>query len=480
MLVTVVSAAAAIALASAAPSSAAPLSWTDCDSGFECATATVPLDYRKPQGRQIKLAAMRLPAQDRAHRLGSLFMNPGGPGASGVDFVRDFGKSLFAPVNRRFDLVGWDPRGIGASDGAIDCGVDRERFGPYAQPFELPRGAAAGHRLVHRAREYVRRCVARHPKPGLLPYLHTANSARDLDRLRAAVGDSKLTYLGYSHGTQLGAAYATFFPGRVRALVLDGAVDILGHPLRAFRERAEAFEDALGRFLAACRTQADHCGLGARPRAAYDALVKRLDRQPLTAAGGRTVDGDDLLAATYGAMTQKYYWPGLSAALVQARAGDGAALRAATNLFYEQIDDSYAEISSLDARWPGRPGPYLRADRRAARALPHFWWQAGSVGLPIGLWGVRPKDAYFGPLRNSPRAPTALVLGTTHDPSTPYAWAKRMTSALGNARLLTMRGDGHTASFNDASSCIDDAVLAYLEQLALPPRGKTCRQRKSQ
>lgn len=468
---------AALVLPATAPAAtrAAALAWSDCADGFQCATFRVPLDYRRPQGRKIGLALVRLPAEDPGSRIGSLFINPGGPGASGVKFVRDFGKGLLSPLNRRFDLVGWDPRGVGASVGAVDCAVNQMEAGAFSQPFARPRHADE-HRLVARTWRYVRRCVASSSDPQTLPYLHTANSARDLNLLRAAAGDSKLNYLGYSHGTQLGATYATFFPSRVRALALDGAVDIVRHPLQAFRERAAAFEDALDRFLSACHIRSDHCGLGAGdPEAAYDALVAKLNRQPLAVAAG-SVDGDDLLAATYGALTQKYYWPILSAALSAAEAGDGAPLRAGTDLFYENIDDPYPAISALDALWPERARPYIRANRRAYHELPHFWWQAGAVGLPMGLWQVKAEDAYFGPTKNARSATTALVLGTTHDPSTPYAWAKRMTSELGNARLLTMRGDGHTASFNEATPCIDDAVLAYLERLTLPPKGTTCDQ----
>jgi TAP-like protein len=269
----------------------------------------------------------------------------------------------------------------------------------------------------------------------------------------------------------------------VRALTLDGAVNIVSHPIRDFRRRAVAFEDALDRFLAACRIRPDHCGLGAaHPRAAYDALAKRLDRRPLPAPGAAdpdSVDGEDLRAATYGALTQKTFWPTLSDALVGARAGDGTLLRAAADLFYDTIGvflDPYVAISALDGRWPRKPKRYFQGGRRALRKLPHFWWQAGYAGLPIAQWPVRPRGAYFGPVENARGATTALVVGTTHDPSTPYLWARRMTAELGNARLLTMRGDGHTASFNNNTTCIDDAVLAYLEELILPAKGKTCAQ----
>ena len=470
----------------AVPARGAAPDWSDCGDGFQCAAVRVPRDYGRPRGRHIKLALARLPALNPAERIGSLFINPGGPGGSGVDFLRDNGQGSLAPLNARFDLVAWDPRGVGASAGAIDCGVDQEELGIYAQPFGRPTRTAE-RRLVRGARAYVRRCVARNRRSGLLPYLHTANTARDLNRLRAAVGDRKLTYLGFSYGTQIGATYATFFPQRVRALALDGAVDVEGfvnNPIRDFRRQTQSFEDALGRFLAACRTREDHCGLGAtNPGAGYEALLKRVDAQSLPAAGApnpAAVDGDDLRAATYATLTQKTLWPVLSAALVGAQSGDGSLLRIVADVFYERggggILDPFTAISAIDGRWPAKPQAYLRDGRSAYRRFDHFWWNAGYSELAMGLWPVKPRGAYFGPAEYSRRATTALVVGTTHDPSTPYVWSKRLTADLGNARLLTMRGDGHTASFAGNSLCIDMAVQVYLEQRRLPPRNTYCRQ----
>ena len=470
----------------AAPARGAAPDWSGCGDGFQCAAVRVPRDYRRPRGRQIRLALARLPALNPAERIGSLFLNPGGPGGSGVDFLRDNGQASLAPLNARFDLVAWDPRGVGASAGAVDCRVDQEKLGIYAQPFGRP-GRTAERRVVRGARAYVRRCMARSKRSGLLPYLHTANTARDLNRLRAAVGDRRLSYLGFSYGTQIGATYATFFPRRVRALALDGAVDVEGFvndPIRDFRRQTQSFEDVFGRFLAACGARPGRCGLGTgNPGAGYDALVKRVEEQPLPAAAAPNptpVDGDDLRAATYATMTQKSLWPVLSNALVAAQSGDGSLLRIVADVFYERggggILDPFVAISALDGRWPAKPRPYLRDGRSAYRRFDHFWWNAGYSELAIGLWPVKPRGAYFGPVENSRRATTALVVGTTHDPSTPYVWSKRLTADLGNARLLTMRGDGHTASFGGNSLCIDMAVQVYLEQRTLPPRRTFCRQ----
>ena len=296
------------------PARAAALAWSNCGEGFQCATARVPLDYRRPGGRKIKLRLARLPARDPARTIGSLFVNPGGPGGSGIDFLRDAGKSDLAPLNARFDLVAWDPRGVGQSAGRVDCAVDQEKLGIYAQPFTRP--GAVGRSAPATSNEALRAALRRrNSRSGLLPHLHTANTARDLNRLRADVGDRKLSYLGFSYGTQIGATYATLFPGRVRALALDGAVDAEGfvnNPIRDTRRQTQAYEEALSRFFAACRTRQDHCGLGpTNPRAAYDALAEQLDRQALPAPDSEhpaPVDGDDLRSATSLLLSQKQLW----------------------------------------------------------------------------------------------------------------------------------------------------------------------------
>ena len=300
------------------------------------------------------------------------------------------------------------------------------------------------------------------------------------------MGDDSLSYLGYSYGTHIGATYATLFPRRVRALVLDGAVDVEGYirdPIRDIRLQTAGYEDAFDRFVAACRIRPDHCGLGTSPRAGWQALVKRLDRRsiPVPGAGSRPrVDGDDLRVATFGTLNQKSTWPVLSNALIQAQRGDGTLIRIVDDVFYEYGDtsvyDRFTAITAVDLRWPGRLAPYVRDGRSAFRRFPHFWWNAGYSLVPMPLWPAEPQNIYRGRVGNSTQATTALVVGTTHDPATPYVAAKRLTAQLGNARLLTMRGDGHTASFNGNSVCIDSAVQAYLEALTVPARGAACNQ----
>src|SRR5438093_6081744 len=231
------------AVAPPARAAAPALDWKPCvdAAGFDCATAAVPRDYSDPKGPQIKLAVTRLPAQDSAHRIGSLFVNFGGPGAPGVEVVKAIGAGLFGNLNQRFDIVGFDPRGVGESSPSIDCKVNQETAGVYAQPFVTPEDLDVT-ALLKRNNDYVDRCIALNGD--ILPYVSTANVARDMDVLRQAVGDDKLSYLGFSYGTFLGATYASLFPHRYRALVLDGALDAdayINRPMFTAREQTEGF-----------------------------------------------------------------------------------------------------------------------------------------------------------------------------------------------------------------------------------------------
>jgi pimeloyl-ACP methyl ester carboxylesterase len=475
----------------AAPAGAAhppvpTLSWTDCGAGFECATAQVPRNYARPHGSKIEIALTRLPAQDTSHRIGSLFVNFGGPGGEGVSTVQAFGADLFASLNDRFDIVGFDPRGVGQSVPAIDCMIDQETLGLYAQPFTTPENLDVS-ALVARSQLYGQRCLDLNP--GILPHVATANVARDLNLLRAAVGDRKLTYLGFSYGTYLGATYARLFPHRFRALVLDGAVNpdmYANDPTGALLAQNGGFERALGRFFQACAAHQDVCQFGGDdPWTAYDELVESAATTPLPATGDdpRPVDADDILAATILTLYAKQNWPFLVLALQEADAGDGTIFRQLVDLFYGRLPDGsfdpasdrYFTIEGVDQRFTSDVGFYLQIGLQSWSTFDHFWWNAGYSEMPWGLYPVRPRGAYFGPFEVPGSAATTLVVGTTYDPATPYRGAKQMVAQLGDARLLTMRGDGHTA-YGGNSPCIDAAVNAYLEDRTLPAPGTVCRQ----
>jgi pimeloyl-ACP methyl ester carboxylesterase len=481
--------AAAQAVRQGAPATREPatvLDWRPCDDGFECATATVPRDYRHPGGATVQIAVIRHPATEPSERVGSLFVNPGGPGGSGVDLVRAEAQAGLANLNRRFDLIGFDPRGVGASRPAVRCLTDDEAKAQFAPPYPRPETIDLGLE-VQWASAWVSRCIARNRT--ILPYLATANVARDLDLLRAAVGDRKLTYLGFSYGTLLGATYAALFRDRVRALVLDGPVDPdvwLNRPLEATQEQLAAFERALHRFFVAC-ARGTLCTYGGDdPEGAFEELVARLDQAPVFADppyDRRPVTGDTALVAAAEAMDSEADWPLLAGGLIQAERGRGTLLRAFADEYwgidangaYDGFWDRNLAISALDQRFPRRLQLFAEAHRHSSAMFPHFGWASGYLELPWGLYPVQPQGAYRGPFRMPATGPPALVIGTTYDPATPYAWAKRMTAQLGNAQLLTLVGDGHTAYFN-YSSCVRSAVAAYVERGELPAQGTRCHQ----
>ena len=477
-----ITAAAVAATAPAAGAGVPPLDWTDCGGGVQCATAIVPVDHDQPNGGKLRLALARRPATgDPAQKIGSLFFNPGGPGGSGVDQIRnDVGPGT---LNERFDLVGFDPRGVGLSRPAIDCISDRELERqlaaiPSPRQGNLRRFMATGARTAAG-------CWRRTPR-ALLNHVSTTDAARDLDLLREAVGDERLSYLGASYGTELGAQYATLFPRRVRALVLDGGVDhreVVGDPLGFSVTYARGNEAALGRFFAFCREQPGDCPFvgGGDPRPSFDALVARLERDPLppTSSDRRVVDGSLTTLAALVAMYDPIAWRPLAVGLAQARDGNGAVLRAlANNLSGRRPDGTYTNfleanlvITANDSRTPSRLSAYARHLRRLRSLAPHF--AAGSFTLDAPRRGLPPgEDAYFGPVRYPAGRPTLLVIGSTGDNATPYPGARAMTRQLGNARLLTREGNGHTAF--GLSSCVAGHARAYLIDGVLPPAGTTC------
>lgn len=460
------------AAASAAPDAGVPgLDWADCGDGFQCATAVVPLDHARPRGETIELALIRKPAVDPARRIGTLFTNPGGPGGSGVDFVRTTPPAALAAVTADFDFVGWDPRGVGAST-RVECGQGPDFVSGLPRP-----GRFDPADWIRASREYGAGCLATSGR--LLRHVSTADTARDLDLLRRAVKDEKLSYLGFSYGTLIGSTYASLFPGRTRAMVLDAAIDPdgwLNRPLEARQEQVSSFEQSLGRFFTACaRDQLACSGFGgADPADAFDALVTRLDRQPVPAGAGMpALDGDGVLDAADDIVYRKGLWSYFAAGLAAAQAGDGSLLQA-LNASGSGIDgDATTAIRGTDQAYPRRPGPVLAAGRRSAGLFPRFGWLSGAIELPEALYPAEAAQPFRGPFRNPAGAVPILVIGGTHDPATPYVWSQRLVAQLGNARLLTYAADGHVA-LTSLNSCAIGAAFTYLTGGPLPPAGTVC------
>jgi pimeloyl-ACP methyl ester carboxylesterase len=469
------------------------LDWTACgDAGAQCATPAVPKDYGSPRAGTLDLAVARSPATDPSKRIGSLFFNFGGPGASAADYVQALGATLFPVLNERFDIVGVDPRGTGGSV-PVDCKANQETQGVYSQPFTTPDNLDLPG-LLRKDSQYVARCIQLNP--GVLKYLSTANVARDFNAIREAVGDRKLTYLGFSYGTFLGATIQSLFPGKTRAVVLDGALDpdqYVNDPLGSLDEQSAGFERAIGRFMTACAADQAGCGFGGSdPLGTVDELIDQADATPIAASNApdRPVDGDDVRAALVQEVYAKFLWPELASALALLEHGDGAGIRFIMDArFYGRNDDGsydpgsdrYFLLSADEQNYPRATAPYLKAGSQSYFDYDHAFWNHGYSELNWGLYPIRAKDSYDGPFRTSRRDPTTLVVGTRYDPATPYKEAKRLVRQLGNARLLTMTGDGHTAYDGDPtdgynSACTDKLVEAYLFDLAVPPEGTRCAQ----
>ncbi len=458
------------------------LTWQSCSGGFQCARLLVPVTYRRPAGGRFSLPVIRLRAANQAQRIGSLVLNPGGPGGSGVQYARQARRVLSAAVLARFDVVGFDPRGVGGSRPAIRC-MTGPQLDRYFQTDDTPDNAAEMAGVISASKFFARACDGR--AGPLLPYVGTANAARDMDVLRSALGDDRLSYLGKSYGTYLGAYYAELFPHRVRALVLDGALDPASSAIGQNIVQANGFQVALRSFAADCVRRPD-CPLGTGGTASAGlakiaGLLSRSDRTPLAndLGDGRPANQSLITEGIAAALYSKAYWAPLRRALQDAFAGDGTPLiefadaltERSSDGRYTNLAESNMAINCVDRAWPRSLSAWRSAAAVAARDAPDF-------GAPI-MWGSLPC-AYW-PVHGAPTpriraagAPPILVVGTTRDPATPYRWARALSRDLSSGVLLGWNGDGHTA-YRMGSSCVDSTVDRYLIDGAAPKNGAICR-----
>jgi pimeloyl-ACP methyl ester carboxylesterase len=423
----------------------------------------VPVDYAHPDGAHIGIALRRRPASVPAQRIGSLVLNPGGPGASGLAALEQDISLLPAAVLDRFDIVAFDPRGTGASE-ALHCTGDTYD-GPVPDPD--PQTAQAEQQLLVADRAYAASC-ARAAGP-LLAHLGTADVARDLDELRAALGDARLTYLGLSYGTFLGAEYAGMFPTHVRAMVLDGAIDP-SLPTAALADaQAEGFEGALAAFLAWWHPRGDG-------RAAFEAVAASLRAHPL-AVGARALGPAQFYTGVFGTLYARSFWPSLAAALGAAATGNGAPMLGLYNAYEHTNDptfdtDTNNAVNCIDHPVPTDPAAFPARAAQAGALAPDFGPLFAWGGLVCAVWPV-PASALRAPAPvRATGAPAVLVVGTTGDPATPYRWAQALASQLSQGVLLTRVGDDHVAVFY--SACVRNWDAQYLVALRTPPVGTVC------
>jgi len=487
------------ALAAAPGAAAAGLNWKPCGAApdSQCATAHVPRDYDHPNGDKLSIAVAKSPATGPGKRIGSLFFNFGGPGAFAAPYVEFIGHDLFPKLNERFDIVGMDPRGTDIdldNENSVDCQTNPERLGIYSEPFTTPFNLDAG-ALIRKDQRFIRACLDNSSRK-VLGHTSTADVARDMDRMRQAVGDDKLSYLGFSYGTFLGATYASLFPGKMRAVVLDGPVNAnsyINRPMQDLKTQSAALERELQRFFMACAADQVNCSGfgGSDPHGAFDDLVEQANASPIPAPGytsdPRPVKGDDVLGAAFAEMYAKQNWGTLAEALSDAaNRNDGSKLRKLVDEDwyardpdtgeYDPLNDRYFILGASEQRYNHHDlGSYLEGGEDCWEMFDHMYVNCGYVELNYGLWPVRAHDVFRGPFRVPKSAATPLVVDTTYDPATPYRGGLLLARDLGNARVLTMKGDGHTA-YGGNSECIDTKVEDYLINRVLPPAGTKCRQ----
>ena len=453
------------------------LAWRECRGDLECADLTVPLDHAAPDGKTIDLALLRVPAGDPGRRVGSLVVNPGGPGVSGLDYAASAETFFGEQLRAAFDIVGFDPRGVGDS-APIDCRSDDQLDASVASDPD-PDTAAERREARALAAEFGDGCLAL--SGDLTRRVSTEEVARDLDVLRAVLGQERLTYFGASYGTFIGATYADLFPERVGRLVLDGAVDPTVGPLEQATVQARGFETALTAYVEDC--VADDCPLGDDVEAALArvrGLLDELDADPLPTSDPARPLTEGL--AVYGIWAPLYNessWDLLDGAFASALDGDGSELLRLSDAYTSRGPEGYVN-NSLEAlvavNCLDRPDGL--SPREARAATPQVLDASPTFGriFAVGLTGCRDWPVQTGnepgPLRAKGSDPI-LVVGTTRDPATPLVWAEGLVEQLDNGVLVRRDGDGHTG-YRAGNECVDDTVERYLVSGTVPEGTVDC------
>ena len=455
---------------------------TFADPTYDCTYLRVPLDYSHPDAGEAKIAVLRKKASASDDRIGSLVFNPGGPGASGTDTVTNLPQGVRnGPLGQRFDLIGFDPRGVGASRPAVECFTPAERDADRLD-VEVDTSPTGVNRIEGKERDYDHKCVDRSGGAPLLANVGTRDAAKDIDILRAALGDKKLSYLGYSYGTDLGTAYAEQFPRNVRALVLDGAIDPAQSQEQRLLGQAAGFQHAFDTFAAWCTTQAD-CPLGrdpAKTTATYRALVLPVIDHPVPLADGRKLSYDDAQTGTSQALYDTELWAPLKRGLQELAAGRGRILMQLADLYngrqpdgtYSYEQDAFNAVNCVDDKPITDSATVLKISKETIAAAP--FEDDGHGPSPAldqcAYWPVPSTGSPHTPHING--LPPTLVVSVTGDPATPYQSGVNLARDLA-ARLVTIEGTQHTAALQGIS-CVDNMVTRYFTDLTLPNDGARC------
>lgn len=448
------------------------IDWRNCGD-IECGTMDVPLDYGDPESETIELALIRIEAREPSRRIGVLMANPGGPGGSALDFVSIWRSLLDGDIRDRFDIVAFDPRGVGESTPVL-C---HDRLQELVAIDPDPDTDAEWEEAKEISRLFAEDCAD--AAGDLLPHVGTKNVARDMDLIRESLGEEQINYVGYSYGTTIGSVYADMFPERVRAMVLDGGTDLSLPYEEVSLTQIIGFERALTAFLAWCEEEECEFAEGSDPRTALEEVIAISEEEPIPAPGAdRDAGPGEVSLGIISALYSQFSWPQLARALDEALDGDGTRLVDLVDNYlqrdgdgdYPNLIEANSAVNNVDGVCSKDPDAYRALGEEFEREAPTFGRLASTMGLVCAYWDVEPD-----PLE-TPRAagaPPMIVIATTNDPATPYEWGKALSEQLESAVLVTYRGEGHTI-YAQGSGCIDDVVDAYLLTLAMPAEGTTC------
>lgn len=453
------------------------VTWTTCEKDFQCAKVEVPLNYADPGQGRIELAVTRLPATGK--RVGSMLINPGGPGGSGVDMLVNSGKSYFsAKLRSVYDVVGFDPRGVQRS-APIKCMDDAQMDAARQENYDIKTAAGLAQAEAD-AKQMAELCTTNSGPD--LQYVDTDSSAKDMDILRAIVGDSKLNYMGFSYGTKLGAVYAGLFPAKVGKFSLDGALDPSLTIDQVSAGQAQGFDTALRAWAANCLGTKD-CPVSGSVDHALSQIRELADvyeETPQNTPDGRVVTGTEFINAVAFTMYSTSLWDPLSGALKQAFAGDASGMLALADYSNDRDSDgkyttntaaAFTAINCLDYQ--------MNSDATTMRTEAESLEKTSAIFGPLlGYSAISCKSWPYPPVGKSetvhaPGAAPILVIGTTRDPATPYAWAQMLAKNLASGVLVSWDGDGHTA-YGHANECLTSAVDDYFVDGKVPAAGTKC------
>ena len=464
-----------IDVAGPTPNTKSKFGWKEKSKGVEEGHLEVPVDPTKPDGDAFNLYVVRHRALNQDERIGSLLVNPGGPGYGGTDLA-EYAEQIYGQdVLDHFDVVAWDPRGTGHSTPSVDC-VDQ--YDPYFALDSSPDTPEEQQAIVAAATEFGEKCEAK--AGSFLPFVSTENSAGDMDSIRAALGEDKISYFGFSYGSELGVSWASLYPTTVRAMVIDGAADTTADYLQQNLEQAAGFESTFDTFLASCAKD-KQCEFynGGDPGKAFDALNAAADADPVETTSGRpSVTQGVLTTAVSDAMYDESYWPQLQQALADLQDGDGEGILALYDDYYERTDDgkygneleAYFAINCVDDPGTKDPDVLFGMQDEFAKVAPRL---GASWILELQFCASWPVPAAPPVPVDAKGAGPIVVVGTTGDPATPLEGTRNTSEALENGHLIVVTADQHTGyGVND---CVDSAVDDYLVSLVVPKNELACK-----